>query len=91
MFHVPFGFKNVNGCNDERSKNSNGEDGSEISGGGGVEERVEILWRHVFVDLVLCGGSEKDVKIMMGWFIEVCRRQGLKINADKNEVIVVGG
>ena len=57
----------------------------------GVEERVEIPWRHVFVDLVLCGGSEKDVKIMMGRFIEVCRRQGLKINSDKNEVIVVGG
>ena len=26
---------------------------------------------------------------MVGWFVEVCRRRGLKFNAGKNEVIVL--
>ena len=38
-------------------------------------------------DLVLCGGSEEDQRAMVGWFVEVCKRR-LKINADKNKVMV---
>ena len=28
-------------------------------------------------DLVLCGESEKDLRVMVGQFTEVCRRRGL--------------
>ena len=31
-------------------------------------------------DLVLSGESEKDLRVMVGWFAEVCRRRGLKLN-----------
>ena len=39
-------------------------------------------------DLGLCGGSEEDLRVMVGHFAEVCRR-GLKVNAGKNKVISV--
>ena len=42
-------------------------------------------------DLVLCGDSEEDLKVMGGHFTEVCRRRGLKINAGKSKVMVLGG
>ena len=29
-------------------------------------------------DLDLCGESEEDMRAMVGWFAEVCRRRGLK-------------
>ena len=29
--------------------------------------------------------------MMLGWFAEVCRRRGLKINAGKSKVIVLNG
>ena len=35
-------------------------------------------------DLVLCGESEEDLRVMIKWFAEVCRR-GLKVNADKKQ------
>ena len=41
-------------------------------------------------DLVLCGESEEDLTEMVGCF-EVCRRRGLKVNAGKNKVMVLGG
>ena len=41
-------------------------------------------------DLVLCCDSKEDLKVMVGCFVEVCRRD-LKINADKSNVIVLGG
>ena len=31
-------------------------------------------------DLVLCGESEEDLTAMVGSFVEVCRRRGLKVN-----------
>ena len=31
-------------------------------------------------DLVLCGELEEDLRVKVGWFVEVCRR-GLKVNA----------
>ena len=41
-------------------------------------------------DLVLCGESEEDLRLMVGCFAEVCRR-GLKVNPSKSKVMVLGG
>ena len=41
-------------------------------------------------DLVLCGESEEDLKVMVGQFAGVCRR-GLKINAGKSKVMLMNG
>ena len=32
-------------------------------------------------DLVLCGESEEDLRVMVGHFVGVCRIRGLKVNA----------
>ena len=40
-------------------------------------------------DLVLCGESEEEVRAMVGWSAEVCRRRGLKVNAGKSKVMVL--
>ena len=37
-------------------------------------------------DLVFCGESEEDLRAVMGRFIEVCRRKGLKVDAGKSKV-----
>ena len=42
-------------------------------------------------DLVLCAELEKDLKTMVGWFVEVCRRRGLKVSAGKSKVMVPNG
>ena len=36
-------------------------------------------------DLVLCGESKEDLRAVVGWFVAVCRRRGLKVNAGKNK------
>ena len=41
--------------------------------------------------LVLCGDSEKDLRAMVGWFVEMCRKRGLKVNAGKSKVMVMNG
>ena len=41
-------------------------------------------------DLVLYGESEQDLRAMVGRFAEVCRRRGLKVNAGKCKVMVLG-
>ena len=38
-------------------------------------------------DLVLCGESEEDLRVMVGLFAEVCRRRGLKVNTGKSKLI----
>ena len=41
--------------------------------------------------LVVCGELlEKDLRAMVGWFVEVCRR-GLKVNAGKSKMMVMNG
>ena len=35
-------------------------------------------------DLVLYGEPEKDLRAMGGCFVEVCRKRGLKVNADES-------
>ena len=37
-------------------------------------------------DLVVCGESEEDLKVMVGSFVEVCR--SLKVNTIKSMVMV---
>ena len=34
-------------------------------------------------DLVLCGESKEDIRAMVGRFVKVRRRRGLKLNAGK--------
>ena len=41
-------------------------------------------------DFVLCGGSEKDLRAIMGRFIDVCKKRCLKVNARKNKVMLLG-
>ena len=56
-----------------------------------MEKRRE--WRLPCVlyedDLVLCGESEGELRAMVGRFVEVCRRRGLKVNSDKSKVMVL--
>ena len=42
-------------------------------------------------DLILCCKSEEDLRAMVGWFAEVCKRRGLKVNPGKRKVIVLNG
>ena len=39
--------------------------------------------------LLYADDLEKDLRAMMGWFVEVCRRRGLKVNAVKSMVIIL--
>ena len=42
-------------------------------------------------NLVLCGELEEDLRAMVGHFVEVCRRRGLKVNSGKGKVMLLGG
>ena len=42
-------------------------------------------------DFLLCGESEEELRVMMGWFAEVCKRKGMKVNICKSKVIVLNG
>ena len=42
-------------------------------------------------DLVLYGESEDDQKVMIGHFVEACKRRGLRVNTDNSKVMVSGG
>ena len=42
-------------------------------------------------DLILCGELEEGLRAIVGHFAEVCRRRGLKVNAGKSKVMVLGG
>ena len=58
-----------------------------------LEERRE--WRlHGLLyadDLVLLGELEENLRAMVRHFFEVCKRRGLKPNAGKSKVVVIGG
>ena len=55
------------------------------------EERRESRLPGFFSadDLVLCAESGEDLRAMVGRFVEVCRRRGLKLNAGKSKVMVL--
>ena len=59
------------------------------------EEGREWRWRLPGLmyadDLVLCGELEEDLRAMVGCFVEVCRRIGLKVNVGKSKKMVLGG
>ena len=59
---------------------------------GGILLKDGREWRLLCLlyadDLVLCGESKEDLKVIVEWFAEVCRRRGLKINAGKSKVMV---
>ena len=40
-------------------------------------------------NLVLCGESEEGLRAVLEQFVELCRRRGLKANADKSKVMVM--
>ena len=42
------------------------------------------------VDLVLYGKSGGDLRAIVVRFVEVCKRRGLKVNAGKSKVMVLG-
>ena len=42
-------------------------------------------------DLIVCGESEKDMRVMVGRFVEVCGRRGLKVYAGKGKVMILNG
>ena len=65
-------------------------------GRGGVrlpkEGRGWILLGLLYADdLVLCSDLEEDLRAIVGRFIEVCRRRGLKVNEGKRKVMLIGG
>ena len=79
MYHTPLAVQCIYGCTDE--------------GGKDVEDERE--WRLPGLlyadDVVLCGKSKKDLRAMVERFAEVCKRRGLKFNADKGKVMVLNG
>ena len=81
MYHVPLTFQCIYVCSDERDENGEGEDEKE--------------WRLpglLYADgLVLCEESEEDLRAMVGWYVQVCRRSRLKFNVVKNKLRVLGG
>ena len=42
-------------------------------------------------NLGLCIESEEGLRAVGGSYVEECRRRGLKVNAGKTKVIVLGG
>ena len=58
-----------------------------------LEEEVEgrlpgLLYAD---DLVLCSKFEEDLMLMVRDFIEMFRKRGSKVNADKSKMMVLGG
>ena len=37
----------------------------------------------------MCGELEEDLRMMVGWFAEVCKRRGLKVNSGKSKVMAL--
>ena len=88
MYHVPLAFQCIYGRSDVVFENGDGKKEREISRGEREWRLPGLLYAD---DLVLCGESEEDLSAVVGRFIEVCRRRGLKVNACKRKVIVLDG
>ena len=39
----------------------------------------------------MCGESEKNLRAMVGRFVEMCRIRGMKVNKGKSKVMVLNG
>ena len=71
MYHVPLAVQCIYGGSDCEN--------------GDVEGGVPgLLYAD---DLVLCGESEEDLRVMLECFAEVCRRGRLKVSASKSKVM----
>ena len=80
MYHVSLAVQCMYGWTDE-----GGEDGD------GTEGREWRLPSLFYADeLVLCGESEKDLRVMVGLFADVYRK-GVKVNGGKSKVMVLNG
>ena len=56
------------------------------------EERVWRLRDLLYADdFVLCSESDDDVKVIVGCFVEMGKRRGLKVNVDKSKGMVLCG
>ena len=78
MYHVPLAVLCIYGSSDKEVKMGMVRRGVNFLEGGREWRLPGLLYAY---DLVLCGGSEEELRVMVGWFAEVCRRRGLKINA----------
>ena len=78
MYHAPLAFQCINVGSDEGGEDGNGKE--------------EIMWRLPGLcyadDLVL---SEEDLRAIVGRFVEMRRRRGLKVNASKSKIMVLNG
>ena len=46
----------------------------------------------VYADnLVICGESDEDLRVMEGQFVELCRVRRMKVNARKSKVMEMNG
>ena len=72
MFHVPLAVQCIYGWSDEGGEDGGGKEGSELHGDG-REWRLSVLLYAD--DLVLCGESEEDLRVIVGRFAELCRRR----------------
>ena len=80
MYHVLLVFQCIYGCSDEGGEDEDAEKRREW-------RLPDLLYAD---DLVFCGESEEDLMSMVERFIEECRRRGLKFNAGKRKVKVLG-
>ena len=84
FYHVQMALQRVYRCSNERGENDR-EDGSEVSGRGESGDcLVSCIQILCFLWLV---GERLE---MLGSSVEVCSR-GLKVNAGKSKVMVLGG
>ena len=74
-------FRCIYGYSDEGGEDGNGKEGREW-------RLPSLLYAN---DLILCGESEKDLRVMLARFVEVYRRRGLKANPGKSKAMVMNG
>ena len=80
MYGVPLALQCIYGRSDEGGDNGDGEEGREW-------RLSDFLYAD---DLVLWCESEEGLKAIVGRFLGVCKRRGLKVNAGKSKVMVLG-
>ena len=80
MYHVLLAVQYVYGCSDEGGENGDGKKGRGWRLPG-------LLYAD---DLVLWCELEENLRVMLRYFIEVCRR-GLKVNPGNSRVKPFGG
>ena len=88
MYHVPLALQCIYGHSDEGCENGDGEEGVRFQEEGRELRFPDSLYAG---DLILCGELEEDLRVMVSYLVEVCRRGGLKFNTGKSKVRVLGG